>query len=607
MYTEFGNARPGLSTGLRKCYCSGPHVRSGIYAAAYTRKKERYIMKKKGLAALLCLSMTASLVVGCGSTTSGMSAESTADTASSAAEGATAASTASSETSASSDSGKTFTFAISSECQQLDPALNSYLSSSSMILNLFMGLEMTGEDGKSIVPGCAESYEVSDDQLTYTFHLYDDLKWSDGTPLTAHDFEWSWKRELNPDTASPCCDYLFPIAGAEEYNAGTGSEEDVGIHATDDTTLVVTLKNPTPYFINLTTVAAYMPVQQKAVESSDTWTLSPDTFVCNGAFMMTGYSPEESYTLTKNPNYKYADAVQVDTVNVDFISDDTTALTAFENGEIDMTNNIAVSAQQKYSGTDTLQNYSTIGTSYLDVNCETVNDPRVRLALNEAIDRSTVVKLIGSNPEPATGFVPEGISYYDSDKSFRDTVGDLITYDPEGAKSLLDEAVADGFDASRTFTYICQNNAEQTNIAQAIQSMWQQNLGINVEIKTYESGSYWDVVHSGDFDFANDGWTGDYDDPSTMLNVFVQGNVETNCRWADDAAIKYDKMQDEAAAETDQAKRYETFSESEKLLLKDCPLIPIYYRRSQMLVGSRIAYTTNDTLGHYLIKYVKLN
>lgn len=555
-------------------------------------------MKKKAIAILLCFSVFGSLLTACGSTAASSSGEAASTTSTTEADSATSGAS-------SADTGSTMTFAISAECDELDPGINDYLASSSMIMNLFMGLYMTGEDGKTLTNGCAESYDLSDDGLTYTFHLYDDLKWSDGSPLTAEDFEWSWLRELNPETASPSCALLFVIKGAEEFNSGEGTADDVAIKAIDDTTLEITLNNPTSYFLDL--ISAEMPVQKAAVEGSDTWTLSPDTFVCNGAYMMTGYSPEESYTLTKNPNYKYADDVTVDTINVVFINDSSAALTAFENGEIDMTNNISVSAQEKYSGTDTLKDYSTIGTSYADINCEKISDARVRKALSEAIDRETLCQsFISSKPTAATGYVPVGISYSDSGDDYRATLGDLVTYDPDDAKKLLQEAVADGFDATRTFTYICKNDTEQKNIAQALQSMWKQNLGLDFEIVTYESGSYWDVVHQGDFDVDTDGWSGDYNDPSTMLDVLKQGEVETNCRWADDAALKYDSMQDEAAAETDQTKRFEIFAESEKLLIDDSPIIPVYYRKSQMLTGDRIAYTTNDQLGHYLIKYTKL-
>ncbi|MDD2958698.1 MAG: peptide ABC transporter substrate-binding protein [Lachnospiraceae bacterium] len=503
--------------------------------------------------------------------------------------------------------GNVLKFALTQECETLDPGTSDYLQSSAVIMNLFMGLYMTGQDGITLTNGCAESYDLSEDGLTYTFHLYDDLLWSDGTPLTAHDFEYSWLRVLDPALASGVVSNMYMIKNAEAYNTGKCEADEVGITAVDDTTLVVELENPTSYFIDVTAEACYCPVQQAAVEASATWSQKADTYVCNGAFKVSEINPEESYILTKNENYKYADTISLDETDIVFIADGSATLTALKNGEIDMTNNISSQAQAEFDGSDQLMSFATIGTCYYDFNCEHLTDTRVRKALSLAIDRDTITQnLIPSKPVSSTGFIPYGISYNDSEEDFRTTVGDLLTFDKDTAKSLLDEAVADGFDTSATYTIIVKNDEEQKTVAQAMQAMWKEYLGMNFEIVTYESGTYWDVVHQGDFDVAYDGWTGDYDDPDTMLECFNQVECVTQNRWSGENAEKYDAMLKECAAMTDQTSRFSEFVEAEKLLIDESPIMPLYFRKSQLLVGTNVTYAINDTLGHTLFKYTEV-
>ncbi|MCC8066467.1 MAG: peptide ABC transporter substrate-binding protein [Clostridiales bacterium] len=501
---------------------------------------------------------------------------------------------------------KVLTFAIASECETLDPSLCNYLKSSTVLMNVFMGLYMMDEDGVTLTNGCAESYEVSDDGLVYTFHLYDDVLWSDGSAVTAGDFEYAWKRTLNPETASTAANRLYAIKNAEAYNSGECEADEVGVTAEDDTTLVVELENPTAYFIEETAEVCYSPVKQSAVESSDNWSQEPENYVCNGAFVISEINPEESYVLVKNENYKYIDTIAIDETDIVFV-DSTATLTALKNGEIDMTNNISTQAQSELGGTDQLLSFETLGTSYYDFNCENLTDARVRKALSLAIDRDTITQsIVSSKPESATGFVPSGLSYYDSEDDFRTVAGDLLTYDVETAQALVEEAVADGFDIDATYTFITQNDDELKTIAQAIQSMWKENLGINFEIVTYESGSYWDVFYAGDFDIAYDGWTGDYDDPSTMLECFALASCATQNRWSGELAEEYDQMLDDADAMTDQAERYALYVEAEELLIEESPILPLYFRKSQLLVGTNVTRAVNDNLGHTLFKYTIL-
>lgn len=254
-------------------------------------------MKKK-VSLLLCAAMAVTLLGGCGGNS-----------------GTAEPSKGESKPAAASQDGKVMTFAIRQEPETLDPTLNNYTASSIVLQNLFLGLYQLDAEGQ-LAPGCAESYTVSDDGLEYTFKLKADLKWSDGTALTAKDFEYAWKRVLNPDTASPASWNFYVVKNGEAYNTGAANVDEVGIIATDDTTLKVTLENPTAYFIYLTTGSDYFPVKKDVVEGADVWTKSADTYVCNGAFMIQEINPQASYELVKNPSYAYADTVKLDGLNM---------------------------------------------------------------------------------------------------------------------------------------------------------------------------------------------------------------------------------------------------------------------------------------------------
>lgn len=573
--------------------------------------------RKKGISLLLAAAMLASSLMACGSSqTAGTDASAAAGTT----EGTAAETTGAGETAAGTAAGTAaaggaatavsadyLKVALPSECETMDPGQCCYILSGSVMKALFTGLYKTDETGGKLTNGCAESYDLSADGLTYTFHLYDGLKWSDGSPVTAGDFEYAWKRVLDPATASGACDAFYVIKNGEEYNEGKCTADDVGIKASDDKTLVVTLNAPTPYFLDITAEACYFPVCKSVVSQNDKWSQSADTYVSNGAFKLTEVAPQQDYVLVKNDNYRDAAKVSIPGIEMVFIEDSSSALTAFKNGEVDLTTNISQQAQSEFAGTDTLKEFPTIGLQYYDINCDNITDARVRLALSMDVDRDTINKsIVSSRPDSAFGIVPEGISYSDSGKAFRDVAGNPIEYSPEKAKALVDEAVAAGFDASKEYTFICKNDSEVMTIVQAIQAMWKKDLGLNFKITTYESGSYWDQFYAGNFDVAADSWTCDYDDPNSILEVFKVKNMADQNRWKGDNAEKYNKMIEDAAASTDQDFRFKTFEDAEKLLVQESPIIPMYYKKSQVLVSDRVTNYVSDHLGHNLFEYTKI-
>ncbi len=551
-------------------------------------------MKKRWYALFGCI-LAAAVMGGCSSSSDTQTSSSGTET------------TAAAEEAASSDDEKIITYVMQGEPETLDPNMNNYSTSSTVLQNLFTGLMQIDVDG-SLVNGCAESYEISEDGLTYTFTLRDDLKWSDGQPLTASDFEYAWKRGLNPETASPGAAYLYYLKNGEAYNDGTASADDVGVEAVDDTTLVVTLENPTSYFLDLTAVSMYFPTRQDVVEAEETWTKSADTYVCNGPFRLKEINPQASYVLEKNPEYFDADSVKLDGVEIVFIESQEAALSAYNAGEVDVLDNavIGTQAQSQYSDSEELISYDLIGTSYYDFNCskEYLSDPNVRTALSIALDRDIINQsMVASKPESAYAFVPHGIPYEGSDEDYRNTVGDLFEEDVELAQSLMAEAGYPDGEGFPTLTLITQNDQEKKDVAQAMQAMWKENLGVNVEIVTYESKVYWDEQEAGNFDICFDGWTGDYPDPSTNLECFTLSKNETQCRWLNDKAEEYDALIREARANTDNSVRMELFEQAERILIEEMPIIPLNYKNSQLLVKSSCKDVIKTYIGHTLFKY----
>ena len=382
----------------------------------------------------------------------------------------------------------------------------------------------------------------------------------------------------------------------------------MGVKAEDDKTLKVTLENPTAYFIDLTAVTAYFPVKKDAVEGPEAWTKSADTYVSNGAFRLKEINPQASYVLEKNPEYIDADTVKLDGVNIVFIESAEAALSAYNAGEVDVVDNtiIQTQAQSQYGGSDELKSYDLIGTCYYDFNCEKdyLSDARVRKALAMSLNRDVINQsIVASRPESSYAFVPHGIPYEGSSEDYRTTVGNLFTEDVEAAKALMEEAGYPGGEGYPTLTLITQNDQEKKDVAQAMQAMWKENLGVNVEIVTFEPKVYWDGQTAGDFDICYDGWTGDYPDPSTNLDCFLLQRNETQCRWLNDQAKEYDSMMKEARSLTDNKKRMELFEAGEKLLMEEMPILPLYYRNAQLLVKPGCEGVIKTYIGHTIFKY----
>ena len=476
----------------------------------------------------------------------------------------------------------------------LDPAIAKGTHESFVIYQAFEGL-MRYDENDELVPGQAESYEVSDDGMTYTFKLRDGLKWSNGDPLTAKDFEYAWKRVIDPELAS---EYSFQITtyvkGAEEYFNGEGSIDDVGIKALDDKTLEVQLKAPTPYFLDITAFYTLLPVNEKVVSENPDWAKDPQgtEFVSNGPFKITEWNHKENIKMVKNDNYFEADKVKLDGLYFDILEDDNTAYQKYEGGEYDVLVQPApaVTAKALQADDPELKMGKDIGTYYFEFNTtkKPFSNAKVREALSLALDRKTIVENIAQGGQiPAEGMVPLGLND-DTDKDFREANGNLVAEDAAKAKELLAEGLKEeGMTAEdlKGFTLSYNTDEAHKKIAQAVQEMWKQNLGIEINLENMEFQVLLDNRKAGNFEIARAGWIGDYKDPMTMLDLYMTDNPQNDSKWSNK---EYDELLKKAAASPDQKVRMDSMKAAEKILMEEKPIIPIYFYTQARLEKSNV-------------------
>ena len=485
---------------------------------------------------------------------------------------------------------QTLRYNLGADPLTLDPQLNSATEASHIMNNVFEGL-MREKDGE-VVPGIAESYTLSEDGLVYTFTLRD-ATWADGQPVTAGDFEFAWKRGANPATAS---EYMYLFESANILNAGAiakgeKSIDELGVKAIDDKTLEVTLSAPTDYFLGLTGFATLMPVREDMVDDEGAWAKDPAKYIGNGPFKMSEYKMGDQIVLVKNENYWNAENVNLEKIVMYMIVDESTAHTRYTAGELDVNELIPTDEIPTLIAEDpTFYIMPKIGTYYyaFNMNNEALKDARVRQALSLAINREQIVKEVTKGGQKvAYGFMPEGITDNEG-KSFTETAGDYGVNpkgDVEKAKALLAEAgYPDG--AGLPEIEILYNTSESHKlIAEAMQEMWKQNLGINVKLTNQEWAVFQETTNNNAFDsLARRGWIGDYNDPQTMLEIFESTNTQNIGRYSSETFDT--EMQ--LSRETMGAERMEHLYKAHDILMEDMPIIPVYYYVTNMMIQDSV-------------------
>lgn len=471
-----------------------------------------------------------------------------------------------------------------------DPQLNSAADGSHIINNAYEGL--LREVGNEFVPGIAESYTVSEDGCVYTFKLRES-KWSDGKPLTAKDFEFAWKRGADPKTASEYM-YLFEsanILNAAEIGRGEKTADELGVKALDDHTLEVTLTVPTEYFKQLCAYPTMMPVREDMVDNEGAWAKDPARAVSNGPFVLSEYKMGDQLVYVKNENYWNAENITLDKIIYYMIVDESTAYTKYAAGELDINEFIPADEMPKLIAEDpTFYILPKIGTYYFAYNMNTpaLQDVRVRKALALAIDKEQIVnEVTRSGQIAATGFMPKGVKD-DKGNAFTEKSGDygLTTKaDVEQAKALLAEAgYPDG--AGLPEIEILYNTSEShKKIAEAIQEMLKQNLGVNVKLTNQEWAVFQETTNNNQFEYlARRGWIGDYNDPQTMLEIFETTNGQNIGRYSNEAFDNEMLLSRQTTGE----ERMNHLYAAHDILMEDMPMIPLYYYSYPIMIQDEV-------------------
>ena len=481
----------------------------------------------------------------------------------------------------------------------VDPALNEAVDGSQVLNNAFEGLTRTDADEQTI-PGVAETWEVSEDGLTYTFHLRDS-KWSDGEPVVAADFEYAWKRALDPATAAGYAYQMYYLLNGQKANAGDVSVDEIGVKALDEKTLEVKLESPTPYFLQLTAFPCYFPVRKDIVEADpEGWALNPETYISNGPFKMTEWTRNDVLRLVKNENYYDAENVKLDEIEYVMIVEGSTAFSAFQSGEIDYTESVPADqiVQLQEANDPNFKIFPYIGTYFycFNMNDELMKDVKVREALSLAIDRESIVtNVTKGGQKPANGFVSEGIAT-STGESFRTLAGDYgvpVKADVEKAKALLAEAGYPDGAGFPELELLYNTNEGHKAIAEAVQEMWKQNLGINVTLRNEEWKVFQENRKNGNYTVARHGWIGDYADPMTFLEMWTSGAGTNDAKYANP---EYDKLINDSKFASG-AERDAILKDAEALLARDLPIMPIYYYTNPALMRTTIKEAPKSSLG----------
>ena len=491
-------------------------------------------------------------------------------------------------------------FVLNNEPDGIDPNVTNNSFATPFLSNCFEGLVTYDEKGE-VVPGNAESWESNDDLTVFTFHLREGLKWSDGTALTANDYVYSALRVLTPETTSQYVNMISDyVVNGQEFYDGTASAEDVGIKALDDNTLEFTLKASCPYFIDLVSMWVYFPVQQATIEANgDKWTASAEAYVSNGPFKITEMNMGESMVLEKNENYWNAENVTLEKLTFRYVLDTSTALTAYESGEVDGVRTVPSSdlarLKAENAGLVSTPNY---GTVYYDINCskEPYNNSLVRKALNLAIDREALINNVAQvDGQPAYSFLAPGYVVDGKDVTEgRSDFGLSSTADVEGAKAALAEAGYPDGEGFPTLQLSFYSDDNVKKIAEAIAEMWEKNLGITVEVSSAEWAVFYDAVQSGNYEVAAMGWSADYVNPMSFLPLLYTNDVTNNSFYSNP---DYDAIVDQIKVEKDPAKFAELVLQADELVSAEYPVLGLYYKSNTYLIKDYIegVYMTSSS------------
>jgi len=493
---------------------------------------------------------------------------------------------------------------VGSSPETLDPCMNSAADGATYLVHLFQGLFRYKWDGTGVELGDAKSYKISDDGLVWTFTLRGDIKWSDGEPVTAQDYEYAWKRVCDPSVAGPyaedMADFLKNGIAALE---GECSIDDVGVKAIDEKTFEVTLNGPCPFFDQVAVFPVLYPVRKDIIESKgENWWINPANYICNGPYIMKDFVLDDVISIEKNPNYYDKGKVKANSILWKLYKDDSVALTAFRSGELDIGNAVPPVEIPALTAEGVLATRPLLGTYYICYNCEVApyNNPLVRKALTLAVDRDYIANTVMQGTfMPANSIVGPGFGDVNEKDDFRKKGGDYISLDYEANKALAKQALAEaGYPNGEGFPvveYMYNPSSTHQTIAEVIVNMWAEVLGIKTELVVQEWSVFLVTRRDGNYQVARNGWLSDWNDASSMLGLFTSNSGNNDSQYKNS---KFDGYMAEAGSTNDRAKRIKAMHNAEEVLMNDWGCGPVMHYAQNYIVSKDLKNWHENALGY---------
>jgi oligopeptide transport system substrate-binding protein len=501
----------------------------------------------------------------------------------------------------------TFTLAEVADIADMNSVTTTDLYSARLLNNINEGLYRLDANDKPH-PAMAKSVDISDDTLTYTFILRDGIKWSNGDPVTAQDFEYGWMTLLNPDTAAEYAYLLYSfIKGAAAYNSGDGSAEDVGIEALDNKTLKVTLNGPYPFWLGLAgSHQTYLPVNQKFYEQQgEDYAQSADSLLYNGPYIMTEFNPSTGATLVKNKDYWDKDNVDVQKIVCRIVKDASTRVNLYTAGDLDF-GELTSEYVNEYKDSPAFMRIIEFSTFWLNMNFkdEIFQNENIRRAIQMSFDRDALAnKILNDGSVGADGYVPAGIAG-PGNQTFREAVGPTMpAYDPQQAKELWQKGVEE-LGQEPTFTLLSGDTGTARDAGTFLQSEFKA-MGANIEINVQPFDEFLDLSTKGDFQMSLYGWIADYNDPMNFLDLFLSDSEFNDPSFKN---ARYDQLITAAQTETDAKVRMDKLIEAERLLVEDqAAIAPVYFSGVAALLRPTFKDFVEHPTGTYEFKYLKVD
>ncbi|MBP2076202.1 peptide ABC transporter substrate-binding protein [Oceanobacillus polygoni] len=491
------------------------------------------------------------------------------------------------------------------EPTSLDPSIGFDAVSWDPLNNLMEGLTRLDEDSVA-AGGVAESWDISEDGLTYTFYLREDANWSNGDPVVAEDFVYAWKYMLDPNTASSAAFLGYFIEGGEAFNNGEGSADDVAVTAVDDKTLEVVLAAPTGFFLDLLTNPAFFPVNHQVAADNPSWHAEADSFVANGPFMLESWTHDTEMVFAKNTEYWDADAVKLDKVHFAMVNDTNTQYQMFETGDLDTATIPPELSDQLIDGDNVyIGNYGGLEFFRFNITEEPFQNKKIRQAFAYAINRQDIADYVVKNGvEPAYGFVSPGFTT-PSGGDFRDGNGDLVSFDPDSATQLLEEGMAEeGYDELPPVVLSYNTSDLNKAVAETVQGMLTDSLGIDVTLENQEWNVFAEAQQNLELQFSRSSFINDYSDPVNFLESFITDSYMNRTGWSN---AEYDELIANGKSETDEEQRYEYLYEAERLLAEEMIAVPLRYYNTVVLQADGVEGILRHPVGYFDLKYADKN